>query len=205
MKKELFLLSALFLLCFVYGCKNTNPARTSNSSEVVALGMTELTVGNRFFKAEDIPQNIPEEIVYREFLYTITAEFDKKYDILADKPYHGISIENEKHSFEEGSYTRSYIIHKIDTLTDDQYSQERTPSGEVNPLFRVHWRRIITEYELIDYRFVNVDFSWVHSKGGIQWGDETYSRCFIVGKKYEDDNYRIYDFGWVNVIPGEKL
>jgi len=197
MKKEFFLLSALFLLCSLYGCKNANPARTSNSSEVAALGMTELTVDNRFFRAEDIPQNIPEEIVYREFLYTITAEFDKKFDILANIEAHVIGIKNEKRLFEEGIFVQSYIIHKITTLTKEQYGQEKTVSGEMNPLFYLGLQQRINEFKLIDYKVVNVDFSVVYSNGGIQWDDGTYNRSFIVGKKNGDNTYRIYDFGFM--------
>ncbi|WP_148865617.1 hypothetical protein [Thermosediminibacter litoriperuensis] len=67
---------------------------------------------------EDIPENIVEETVMKEFLYTITAEFDAMSDILADIEPHRISIENEKKLFEDDIYIQSYIIHEISTLTE---------------------------------------------------------------------------------------
>jgi hypothetical protein len=178
-----------------------------NLSEIISMGIEfnnyefienmEFFVDNRFFKAEDIPKNIFEEIVFREYLYTVTAEFEKKYVILADIETHVISIENEKWLFEEGIFVQSYIVHRITTLTKEQYSLESTVFGEINPLFYWGWQRCVNEFDLIDYQIVNVDFSVIYSTGGIQWGDGRYNRSFIVGKKSGDITYKIYDFGFM--------
>jgi hypothetical protein len=206
MKKK-FLINILILVSLLYGCGNTNPIKTSDHLEILTKDMgnnnyefierTEIIIDNRLFKTEDIPKNIPEEIVLRNFLYTITAEFDKKYAILADIESHVISIENEKRLFQEGVFVQSYIIHRIITLTEEQYSQEKTVSGKINPLFYWGWQQRINEFGLIDYKIVNADFSVVYSNGGMQYGNGTYNRSFIVGKKPEDYTYKIYDFGFM--------
>jgi hypothetical protein len=57
--------------------------------------------------------------VTRNFLYTITAKFDKKYVVLADLETHVIFIENKKRIFEEDVFVKSYIIYRITTLTKE--------------------------------------------------------------------------------------
>lgn len=162
-------------------------------------GETELTIEDRFFLLEALPQNIAEDVVVRDFLYTITAEFDKKREILADIESHNISITNEKRNFAEEIYVQSYVIHDIATLTEEQYNQRETADGEHNRLFYYGVEKRIEDYNLIEYEIVNVDFTKVLSpksnERGPHWGDGTYNRSFIVGMAEGDSSYKIYDFG----------
>ena len=158
------------------------------------IGETDLMVDERIFRLEDIPKNIPEEIIIKDFFYTITAEFNKKNDILANIDSLINSIENEKRNFIEGIYIKSYIIHRITTLTEEQYGKE---SISFNPLFYWGWQQRINEFGLTEYKIVNVDFTVIFSHSGSQWGDGRHSRSFIVGKNSKDITYRIYDYGVV--------
>lgn len=208
MKNGIILIN-ITLLLFTLACSNLNSSRGAvNPSMIESIEIAsnrcqennfmekmELIVDERIFILEDAPKNIMEEIVVRYFLYSITAEFDKKYDTYVNTKDYVNYIESEKRDFEEGIFIKSYIIHKITTLTEDQYNYERTDLGERNPLFYWGWEQRINEFELIDYQIVNVDFSIVHSSWGSQYGDGTFNRSFIVGKKYGENTYRIYAFG----------
>jgi len=155
----------------------------SDSNETyVFTGGTHIEVGSRSLTFEDVPKSSAEDVVAKNFLYSITGEFERKYDILADIEPHLISIENETKQFEEGFYLQTYIIHKITTLTEEQYSQEYKEDGDYNLLIYYGWQERINQYGLIKYEIVNVEFTQTHSPKsldkGPQWGNGTYSRNF---------------------------
>ena len=156
-------------------------------------------IDDRSITFEDVPTNDAEEVVARDFLYSITGEIDKKYSILADIEPHRISIENEKILFFEGRSMRTYIIHKFATLTEEQYNQEFSADSDIGDLIYFGWHRIVETYGLVEYEIVNVKFSQYHSqeslKLGPQWGNGLYSRSFIVGKNSKDTVFLIYDYG----------
>jgi hypothetical protein len=208
MKNGLFLI-VITLFVVLFGCRNKTQVNSPEQSEFAPslklnyenvseidkeyefLGKTDLIVDGRNFTLESIPNNIFEEIVVREYFYTITAEFDKKHEVLANIEPHSISVENEKRNFAEGIFIKSYVIHGITTLTVEQYNDE------TNQLNYWGWQRVVNEFGLIDFRIVNVDFSVIFSNGGIQWSDGTYNRSFIVGRNNQDITYKIYDFGFM--------
>ncbi len=162
-------------------------------------GETNVNIDNRNFKLEDIPDNLAEEIVVNNFLYSITADFDSMLDILANIETHKISIENEEKHFNEDIYIRSYIIHEISTLSKDEYDKKELENGGQNTLYYYGWHEIIEKHNLVEYEIINVNFTQKHSNKSKelipQWGDGTYSRSFIVGKPSDDTEYKIYDFG----------
>lgn len=149
---------------------------------------TEINSDGLSFNLEDSPENVAEEIVVENFLFSITGDFDSLEEILADIESHRISIKNEKLHFEQGIHMQSYTIHEITTASKEDYNE-------------VHygWQEIVEEYKLIEYEIVNVNFTQIHSEKsmelGPQWGDGTFSRSFIVGRTVEDKDYKIYDFG----------
>ena len=163
-------------------------------------GESNINIDDRSFVLEDIPESLAEETVTKYYLYTITAEFDAMYDILSDKDdVFKITTENEKKLFAEGMYTQSYIIHKISTLSEEDYSEQLLDNGEENPLYHYGWEECNKKYGLTEYEIVYVNFTQTLSKKaiehGAQWGNETYGRCFLVGRTSDDDSYKIYDIG----------
>ena len=148
-------------------------------------GETYFEKDGRTFFLEDIPVNTAEESVVKYFYYTISGEFDRKYSVMADSEDTFNSIESEKHNFEEGFYCQSYAIHSVTTLTEDEYDKEKTDSGDNN------------KFNFIYYAVINVDFTMIYSETawGMQYGDGTYSRNFLVGITPDDMEWKIYDFG----------
>lgn len=188
--KKLIILSGLILISiFTSACTQVK----TSEEPYTFKGESNISVGDRNFILEDIPKSIAEETVMKHFLYTITADFDSKHNILADIEPHKISIESEKKQFKDGVYTQSYKIHKISTLTEKEYNSEE------NPLHYYGWNKVVDEYNLSDYKIVNVDYTKKLSEKAIergpQWGDGTYNRSFIVGKTSKDNSYKIFDFG----------
>ncbi|NLB56532.1 MAG: hypothetical protein GX811_12375 [Lentisphaerae bacterium] len=153
-------------------------------------GESLINIDDRSFQLEDIPENIAEETVMKDFLYTITADFDSKYSILADLDPHNISIENEKKWFQKDVYTQSCTIQKISTLSKDEFNNDKSLYG---------WKEKVDKYNLSDYKIVNVEYTVTLSEKanalGPQYGEGTISRSFIVGKPSTDSPYKIYDFG----------
>ncbi len=195
MKRILILIAVIITSISLIACtQNGEPKETYTYS-----GETEINVGDRIFKLEDMPKNMAEEIVVNSFLYSITANFNGMSDILSKIEAHKISIKNEEKNFNEGLYIKSYTIHKITSLSEDEYDQERLDNDEANPLYYYEWQRIVEKYNLKEYEVITVNFTQVHSdksiESGPQWGDGTYERSFIVGKAPNDNNYKIYDFG----------
>lgn len=195
MKRIWTLVVLVFTILSLTSCANT----TETNEAYAFVGETNVKVDDRSFVLEDTPENNAEDIVIKDFLYTITAEFDNKYDILADIAAHSTSIESEKKHFEDGIYTQSYVIHEITTLTLEQYNREKKDNDEENPLYYYGWEERIEEYNLVEYEIVNVGFTIALSSKanemGPQWGDGTYNRSFIVGKTVDESSYKIYDFG----------
>lgn len=189
MRKLIILVGLILISICTSSCTQVQISEESYTFK----GKSNVSVDDRNFILEDIPENIAEETVIKDFLYTITANFDSKYDILADIEPHKISIENEKKQFKDGVYTQSYKIHKISTLTEKEYNSEQ------NPLYYYGWKEIVDEYNMSDYKIVNIDYTKKLSEKAIeqgpQWGNGTYNRSFIVGKTARDNSYKIFDFG----------
>jgi len=187
-------LFCVVLLLSIFSCRSTDTSTPANE-KYSFTDKKELKVDGRILKLEDTPKTIPEEIVIKDFLYTITAEFDKKYDIFANIDSYVILIRNEKLLFEEGIYAGSYIIHNITTLSKEQYSRSTTAAGEFNPLYYWGYQHSVDEFGLTEYKIVNVDFSIGFATGGMQWHDgRKYNKSFLVGKNSSDSTYKIYDF-----------
>lgn len=162
---------------------------------------TNVQIDDRSFKLEDVPESIAEETVSNDYLYTITAEFDKESEIFADTEAFSICINNEKKLFEEGRYIQSYQIHHISTLTKEEYSQEKLADGKDNPLYDYGWEESIKKFSLTEFQIIDVDFTQTLSakamEGGPQWGSGRYQRWYLVGKTDQDSAYKIYDLGWM--------
>lgn len=162
-------------------------------------GEKTVEIEDRSFVLEDTPESIQEETVVLNFYYTITAEFGKKADILADIEAHRISIENEQKQFEEGGYIAGYTIHQIETLAEEQYSRADNADGTSNPQYYPGLEKLREEFALEDYAVIHVTFTQTLSEAiaeaGPQWGNGTYQRSFLVGKAANDNACKIYDFG----------
>lgn len=195
MKKILTVIAIIIVLTTLFAYKSTERSEET----YIYNGETEINVDARIFKLEDIPNNIAEETVVNQFLYSIVGDFDNMSDILADIESHNISIKNEEKNLNDGLYMKSYIIHEISTLSEDEYNQNKLENDEVNPLYYYRWQDIVEKYNLKEYEIINVNFTQAHSDKlielGPQWGDGTYDRSFIIGKSPKDKNYKIYDFG----------
>ncbi|NLM42853.1 MAG: hypothetical protein GX201_02340 [Clostridiales bacterium] len=195
MKKTLTSIAIIIVLTSLIACTQIGESQ----EPYIYNGQTEVNVDGRIFKLEDLPKNMAEETVVNSFLYSIVADFDSKSEILADIESHKISIRNEEKGFNDGLYIKSYTIHEISTLSENEYNQEKLENSEPNPLYYYEWQKIVEKYNLKEYEIINVNFTQVHSetsiKLGSQWGDGTYNRSFIVGKSSNDNNFKIYDFG----------
>ncbi len=191
----------LVILILVSICLSACTQIQISQETYVFKDKSNISIDDRNFVLEDTPQNIAEETVIKDFLYTITAEFDAKYDILSDIEPHKISIENQKKQFEDNIYTQSYIIHGISTLSEKEYSEQKLDNGEQNPLYYYGWKECIEKYKLTEYEIINIKFTQTLSKRaieyGAQWGNGTFSRSFIVGKTADGNDYRIFDFGFM--------
>ena len=90
MKKFIpFVISFLLAFALITGCSAETPQEYTFNAE------TNLEIDGRSFILENTPENIAEDIVVKDFLYSITGEFDKKFEILADIDVHVISIDSE--------------------------------------------------------------------------------------------------------------
>lgn len=196
MKKGL-MIAVIIITISLIACIQTEEPKDTYTYK----GETMINADGRIFKLEDTPKNMAEETVVNNFLYSITADFNGMSDILAEIESYKISIKNEEKNFNEGLYMKSYIIHEISTLSDDEYNQEKLENDELNPLYYYGWQKVVEECNLKEYEIITINFTQVHSdksiESGPQWGDGTYNRSFIVGKSPDDNNYKIYDFGMI--------
>ncbi len=199
MKKAVLLILILCLNFILISCTVDNSDAQNANVDYEYLGEKEVTIEDRTFKLEDLPESIKEEIVALNFMYTITGNYDGLYDITADTEIDRISIDNVEKNYLEGVYIQSYVIHNISTLTELEYDQQKFDSGEVNPLYYYGWESVIEKYGLSDYEIINVEFTQLYPEKALAWGPQLgngrYSRNFIVAKTDKDKNYKIYDFG----------
>ena len=195
MKKVLTLIAAIIISISLIACAQIEEPKES----YIYNGETEINMDDRTFILEDTPKNMAEETVVNNFLYSITADFNGLSDVLAELEPYKISIKNEEKNFNDGLYMKSYIIHEIITLSEDEYDQEKLDNDEQNSLYYYGWQEVVEKYNLKEYEIISVNYTQAHSdksiESGPQWGDGTYNRSFIVGKSPDDNNYKIYDFG----------
>jgi len=199
-KKILILMIVIMVSFSQFACMQTEKTEEVN----IYNGETEINVDGRSFELEDIPENMAEEVVINDFKYSIVGDFDSLSKILADTEPHNISLKNEEEQFNEGDYIQSYTIHEVATLTINEYNQQKLENGKYNPLYFYGWEEIVEKYNLKEYEIINVKFTQKHSDKSIelgpQCGDGTYNRNFIVGKSSKDNNYKIYEYGGMQIL-----
>ena len=213
MKKRTILASALIVLLLfglLAACASEAPPSAAPAAQEEAPSAApegnafyneaqSITVEGRSFLLEDLPESEAEALVVKDFLYSITGEFDKKALLLADTETHRIYLVNEERNLREGCHIKSHVIHAVMTLTAEEYAQEQFSDGESNPLYYHNAQALAQEYDLGAYEIVRVEFTVAWSEAalekGPQWGDGTYSRSFLVGKCSGDNAYKIYEYG----------
>lgn len=150
-------------------------------------GKKNVKIKNRSFVLQDTPKNSVEELVEKDFLYSITGEFDKKKTIWVKDEATQICIENEQKDFDQNRSMQSYTIHQLSILSTDKYADQD----------KILMESIINQYNLKSYSIVNVIYTqkWpTHAiSHDMQQGDGTYSKSYIVGKTAQDPEYKIYD------------
>jgi hypothetical protein len=194
------MITTVFLALFVLTACTDEQQETAGNADSASYqyhDITEYEADGCLFQMEDAPQSAAEEVVAREFLYTITGNFDKKYDVWSGAEAHGISHENEKKNRAEGLFVNTYILHGIDTLTPEQYTAATLDGGEENPYYFAALDGLTAKYGIVDaFSIINVcytmDMSAESVAAGPQWGPGTYTRNFLVAPD-ADRGYRIYD------------
>ena len=199
-KSTIILLVAIAVLSLgLFASCATEELQEEAQQDYSYTGETDIEIDDRSFVLEDPPESKAEEAVVMDFLYTITGEFDKKPEVIADIEPLRMSIEAEKNHLEEGVYIKSYVIHNIATLSEEQYANDDSSEKNNDPLYYVNLQNLLDEYDLVDYKIVNVDYTMMYSEKALEWGPQypegTYSRSYLVGKEFSSDNYKIYDYG----------
>jgi len=199
MKKLILILIIISLTVLLFSCSLNNKSNDELNNNYEYNGLKELTQGDRSFKLEELPESYEEETVILHFNYSISSEYDALLDIYADTEININSVNNEEKLFNEGLYIKKYIVHSISTLTEKEYGTEKKETGEFNPLYYYGLESCIDEFNLIEYKVINVEFTQTHTekslKLGAQWGNGRFSRSFIVGKSIKDNTFKIYGFG----------
>lgn len=152
MKKTLILITIMMFSISSFACRQTEEAYIYN-------GETEINENERSFELEDIPQNRAEETVINDFMYSIIGDFDSLSKFVADTKTNNISLKNQEEQFNGGIYMQSYTIHKISTLSEREYSQEKLENGEHNPFYFYRWKEYVERHNLKEYEIINVKFT----------------------------------------------
>ncbi len=198
-------IALVFSACSSAPTSELSSEENSLASNYSYFGETDMELDGRSFLLEDIPESVPEEIVVLDFYFTITGDFDMKHIILAPIESHLISINAEQERFDDGLYIKSYTIHNIETLTEEQYANPENADGTTNLLYYSTVAAHVEEFALTDYSVVCIVFSMELSDealaAGPQYGEGTFQRCYLVGKTAEDDTFKIYDFGMMQFPP----
>ena len=195
MKRILILISIILVFTSLLACRESQKTEEIYTYD----GESDVSIDDRNFTLEDLPESMAEEIVVNYYLYNIRPDFDSMADILPDSESDRISLSNKREAYEEGNYIKSYIIHKLSTLTEEEYNQKSLENGEYNPLYYYGWEEVVEDNNLIEYEIISVNFTQTHTERSIdlgpQWGNDTFSRSFIVGRSPKESSYKIYDFG----------
>lgn len=192
MKKLMVFMAALLISISLLSCGIRQEKYRYN-------GQTKLELEGREFLLEVRPESLAQEIVTRDFLYTIAADFESKSKIYDDREEFDRLLDIQKDEFALGLYVQSYIIHELMTLSEIEYSIDRGEKYGEDPIYYEGWDQIVDEYNLIEYEIITVHFTQEYShkasEHSLQWGDGIYYRSYLVGKRSTDSNYRIYDLG----------
>lgn len=196
------------------GAKDSNANQTSKTIKLIVLaeeeysydGQTSIEVEGRKFLLEVKPDGPAQETVIKDFLYSITADFEERSKIYADKEDFVWFLDIEKDEFAFGVYIESYRIHELMTLSEIEYSIDRGEIYGEDPIYYEGWDQIVEEYQLQEYEIITVHFTQEYSQKASefppQWGDGTYYKSYLVGKTSTDSNYRIYDMGKLHESAG---
>lgn len=167
------------------------------SREYQYEGPHRVTVDDRVLELVRPPKSVAEEVVVRDFMASITFDFDDKYDLLAAMESHTISIENEKIlALEEGRYLKEVTLYHVDTLSTKEYSEGLLANGACNDYYYDGVADLVKRFQLVDFEVINVDYHQVLSDdtGGPQWGTGRYLRNYLVGHQANEETWRIYDY-----------
>lgn len=163
MKKYLFLIitSVIILFC---SCSLNNKSNEQLNNNYEYNGIKELIQEDRSLKLEELTESYEEETVILHFIYSISQEYDSLLDVYADTEISKNSVENQEKQFNEGLYIKKYIVHSISTVTEKEYGTEKKKTGEFNPLYYYGLKSVIDEFNLIEYKVINVDFTQIHTE-----------------------------------------
>lgn len=154
---------------------------------------TSFEADDRSLVVEDTPQTTAEAVVLMDFIYSTTAEFERKREILPNDSADW-SFETEQTRFDDGIYTLSRVIHTMETLTEERYIKVKS-DGTTNPYY-CDLGAAVAEHSLDEYYVVLVEFTEVLSEEtharGPQWGDGTFENLYLVGRTAHDDGLKIY-------------
>lgn len=147
-------------------------------------GKKNVKIKDRSFVLQDTPKNTPEELVEKDFLYSITREFDKKNALWVKSEI--TQVDSTKVSDE--NLMQSYTIHQLSIVPNDKYRDDDE---------KLLINDTLSRYQLKYYCIVNAIYTqkWpTHAiSRDMQWGDGTYNRNYIVGNTAQDSEYKIYD------------
>ncbi len=154
----------------------------------------DVTVGDRHFEAEEVPENIVEELIFHDYYYNIQGEFDKLLELYGENEALKISASNTKKRFDEGAYMKEYVIHGLST-----WSKEVFQNADYD--FMHILKRDILKYQFTSFSMVQADISMTWSEAalerGPQLGNGEYIRLFLCGKVSDDDSWKIYEIYWI--------
>ncbi|MEN1759948.1 FMN-binding protein [Anoxynatronum sibiricum] len=174
-----------------------SPPVTHISKEYQYEGPHRVEVEGRELELVRLPKSVAEEVVVRDFISSVTFDFDEKYKLLADIEPHTVSIENErKLALEEGRYMKAVTLYHVDTLSAKEYNEGLLANGACNDYYYDGVMDLVKQYQLVDFEVINVDYEQVLSDdtGGPQWGTGRYLRNFLVGHRENEDLWKIYDY-----------
>lgn len=190
------LLVAVVLLA---GCGDTvartEPAESGSSSVAgpapyVFEGEAQAAVEDRVYSLECTPQTPAEGLVAQDYYYKIVGDYAALKSHYGENEALQIGNENERKQFEDGIYSKTYTIHTLSTLAEDELtdtSRERVAAD-------------VEEYGLTDYQIVEADISMEWNEAalaqGPQLGSGDYSRIFLCGVTDSDTAWKIYELYW---------
>lgn len=156
-------------------------------------GASEATFGDRHFKLDVLPQNIPEELVANHYYYDIAGEFEKLSNIYGENEALKISARNTRKNFQEKVYIKEFVIKNLSVAKIVELKITKSPMTS-------SLEDYIEKYNLTEFTIIRVEVSMTYSQEAInrgpELGDGTYVRSFLCGISNEVKEWKIYEVYW---------
>lgn len=151
----------------------------------------DLNVNNNFrsFKTKVHPNSDEEKVILDAFKAQIIDDYDAFKDIYIGDKSSSSYKDYYKEQTKEGMYTRKVVIHSLEELSEDIYTDKSMDLKYYHSIDK------LKEYNPYEYKVFDVNYTITYTEKLnriTQWGNGNYTRYYVVTREKEGSDWKIF-------------